>query len=190
MNHLGQGPYKWNLSFLNIHGLNDEQSNAFKFVVLADVFQDSRIISAPQFTITTGSSDVVLDSGAKTATILFHISELAPALVKTDIDPTLIIEKIQDELSAIQLTSDEALALKMKLEELAGDPTKLTGSYLRMLYFSSIVITTVGFGDIVPISILSRSSVAIEAVVGVILAGLFLNAIAYRAGQSKTEAII
>ncbi|MBK8208683.1 MAG: two pore domain potassium channel family protein [Rhodospirillales bacterium] len=54
-----------------------------------------------------------------------------------------------------------------------------------MLYFSSIVITTVGFGDIVPMTALARGIVAFEAVLGVILAGLFLNAIAYRAAGGR-----
>jgi voltage-gated potassium channel Kch len=46
-----------------------------------------------------------------------------------------------------------------------------------MIYFSAVTITTLGFGDIVPITAHARTSV-IEAISGVILIGLFLNALA------------
>lgn len=48
-------------------------------------------------------------------------------------------------------------------------------NYLRMLYFSTVVITTLGFGDIVPVSDLARIVVASEAILGIIFIGLFLN---------------
>ena len=60
----------------------------------------------------------------------------------------------------------------------SGFPSEASGSFFRMLYFSAITITTVGFGDIVPITPLSRFLVAFEAVLGIVLAGFFLNAIA------------
>ncbi len=62
----------------------------------------------------------------------------------------------------------------------SGFPSGASGNFFRMLYFSAITITTVGFGDIVPITPLARSLVASEAVLGVILVGLFLNGIARR----------
>jgi hypothetical protein len=49
-----------------------------------------------------------------------------------------------------------------------------------MVYFSAIVITTVGFGDIIPITNTARLLVALEAVLGIVLVGLFLNAVAFR----------
>jgi hypothetical protein len=63
-----------------------------------------------------------------------------------------------------------------------GDPLAISGSFGRMVYFSSVVITTVGFGDIVPMTGLSRCLVALEAISGLLLFGLFLNAVASRAG--------
>lgn len=59
-----------------------------------------------------------------------------------------------------------------------GFPSGTTGSFLRMLYFSAVTITTVGYGDIVPITPLARTLVASEAILGVVVAGLFLNALA------------
>lgn len=66
------------------------------------------------------------------------------------------------------------------LDGYGGDPTSFSDSFWRMLYFSVVVITTVGFGDIVPMTGAARSLVAVEAIIGVLLVGLFLNAIASR----------
>ena len=41
-----------------------------------------------------------------------------------------------------------------------------------------MTITTVGFGDIVPLTTLARLIVASEAILGIIIIGLFLNSIA------------
>jgi hypothetical protein len=84
---------------------------------------------------------------------------------------------------SIELSTDEDNKLQNFFNGLAGNPTAVSGAYGRMLYFSAIVITTVGFGDIVPFTSLARSIVALEAVLGVTLAGLFLNAVAYRAAR-------
>ena len=56
-----------------------------------------------------------------------------------------------------------------------------------MLYFSTATITTVGFGDIAPISPLTRTLVALEALIGIVFIGLFVNAIAHEASESKEE---
>jgi hypothetical protein len=81
----------------------------------------------------------------------------------------------------LELSISAQKRLETLFDGMAGDPTAISGAYLRMLYFSAIVITTVGFGDIVPISNTSRAAVAAEAVLGIVLAGLFLNAVAFRA---------
>jgi hypothetical protein len=67
-----------------------------------------------------------------------------------------------------------------------GDPTGLSGFWWRMLYFSSTTITTVGFGDIVPITTAARALTAIEAIAGWLLAGLFLNSLASRIARSRS----
>jgi hypothetical protein len=84
---------------------------------------------------------------------------------------------------SVELTREEEEKLSQFFEGLKGNATAVSGAYGRMLYFSSMVITTVGFGDIVPITTLARSLVAIEAVLGISFAGLFLNAVAYRAAR-------
>jgi hypothetical protein len=80
---------------------------------------------------------------------------------------------------------------------LRGDPTAGSGQWWRMLYFSATTITTLGFGDITPVTTETRILVTIEAVLGVIFVGLFLNALAMRirdgplprvtSGQGKAE---
>jgi hypothetical protein len=50
----------------------------------------------------------------------------------------------------------------------------------RMLYFSIVVMTTLGLGDIVPMTARARLLVGLQAISGVVFAGLFLNAVANR----------
>lgn len=60
----------------------------------------------------------------------------------------------------------------------------------RMLYLSAVTVTTVGYGDIVPLTDVARTAVALEAIGGIVLIGLFLNALAHEhqlAGSSYAE---
>lgn len=66
-----------------------------------------------------------------------------------------------------------------------GDASRFSGQFGRSLYLSAITITTVGFGDIVPISDWSRLAVALEAVMGIVLSGLFLNAVGWRIARTE-----
>jgi hypothetical protein len=61
-----------------------------------------------------------------------------------------------------------------------ADPTRISGGVWRMMYFSVTVITTIGFGDIVPMTSVARLCVAFEGLLGIVLAGLFVNAAAQR----------
>lgn len=54
---------------------------------------------------------------------------------------------------------------------------------LDALYFSTITVTTTGYGDLTPSSSFTRAFVMIESVSGVIIAGLFLNALNYHRQQ-------
>ena len=55
-----------------------------------------------------------------------------------------------------------------------------SGSFRRMLYFSVVTITTLGYGDIVPLTDKARTLVAIESISGIVLIGLFLNSLAHK----------
>jgi hypothetical protein len=65
-----------------------------------------------------------------------------------------------------------------------GFPSRIPGQFWRMVYFSAITITTLGFGDIVPLTTAARLVVSAESVLGIVLAGLFLNALASEGKRS------
>ena len=74
------------------------------------------------------------------------------------------------------------LNLNILLEEYfratKGHPyTSFSSSFVTMLYFSTVTITTLGYGDIVPLTDLAKFLVALESLLGIILIGLFLNSI-------------
>lgn len=60
-----------------------------------------------------------------------------------------------------------------------GLASDLDENYWRMLYLSAVTITTLGYGDIVPITNTSRILISMESILGIVLIGLFLNALAY-----------
>jgi hypothetical protein len=66
----------------------------------------------------------------------------------------------------------------------SGDPLRASDTFWTMLYLSMVAITTLGFGDVTPVSTTARLLVGSEAVLGVVMAGLFLNHIA-RGGQRR-----
>lgn len=90
-----------------------------------------------------------------------------------------VLPMTSTELSSVRQLSDAAQGL------VGGLPYQFS----RMLYFSAVTATTLGFGDIVPVTVISRSLVTLEAVCGVTFAGLFLNSLSRRKsnGRSKSE---
>jgi hypothetical protein len=56
-----------------------------------------------------------------------------------------------------------------------GFPSNSEGSFSQMLYLSAVTITKLGYGDIVPISNISRMILSLESLLGIVLIGLFLN---------------
>jgi hypothetical protein len=68
-----------------------------------------------------------------------------------------------------------------------GFPSGISGGFGRMLYLSAATITTLGYGDIVPLSPITRALVASEAVLGVVLIGLFLNSLAHESAAGHQD---
>jgi Ion channel/Short C-terminal domain len=65
----------------------------------------------------------------------------------------------------------------------------LPDQFSRMFYFNAVSATTLGFGDIVPVTTESRLLVTSEALLGVVIVGLFLNSLARRSsGNTKSPA--
>jgi hypothetical protein len=82
------------------------------------------------------------------------------------------------------VTGQVAEAMQSLYHAYAGDPSHISGLFGRMLYFSATIATTLGLGDIQPVSGHARNAVTVEAVLGILFAGLFLNAIARRRGSA------
>lgn len=88
---------------------------------------------------------------------------------------------------ALSLTKAQERRLQAFARGRQGDPSAISGDICRMIYFSAITITTVGFGDIVPLTPTARALAGLEAVLGWVLAGFFLNAAAHRLGRAKKD---
>jgi hypothetical protein len=89
---------------------------------------------------------------------------------------------------ALALNAQEDEQFRRFLAGVRGDPSAFSDQPGRMLYLSVVIITTLGLGDIVPLTWQARALVGLEAITGVFLAGLFLNALAYRASRSSRPA--
>ena len=85
----------------------------------------------------------------------------------------------------LPMLPDKQEEMKRLVEGFNGSASSIDGNYWRMLYLSVVVITTLGLGDMVPISSLSRLLVAIESVLGLTMIGLFLNAISWQASHPE-----
>ncbi|RFD25060.1 hypothetical protein CER19_23935 [Pseudomonas sp. GL93] len=60
--------------------------------------------------------------------------------------------------------------------------------FWTFLYFSIVTITTLGFGDIYPVTLLTKLLVAFEVIMGALCAGLFLNACSYTISERSAQA--
>jgi hypothetical protein len=64
-----------------------------------------------------------------------------------------------------------------------GFPSKVSGEFWRMLYFSAGIATSSALGDIVPMTPASRLLVGVEAVLSLCVVALFLNSLAVYIGR-------
>lgn len=84
-------------------------------------------------------------------------------------------------LQFIGLSESESNEVNAYVKSFNGLGPNVNDDIARMGYLSAVVVTTLGLGDIVPLTPLARGLVGSEAIFGVLFAGLFLNALAYRA---------
>ena len=82
---------------------------------------------------------------------------------------------------AMTLSYQEDLQLRNYLQARRHGSSDFNGDVWRMVCLSAVVMTTLGSGDIVPATWRARMLIASEATAAIVLAGLFLNALAYRA---------
>jgi hypothetical protein len=99
--------------------------------------------------------------------------------------PQLFPCKQGDDRTCLKMTLDDYSFLLSLKATAAGHPTKAQNSYLRMLYFSAVTMSTLGYGDIVPITTRSRALVTIQVILGPVLFGLFLNSLAKERQRNK-----
>jgi len=78
----------------------------------------------------------------------------------------------------VKLSPQLSLQIESTARGLKGFPTG-SENLIRMFYLSASTITTLGYGDITPITTLSRILVSVESIFGVVLVGLFLNALSF-----------
>ena len=90
-----------------------------------------------------------------------------------------------DKGRTFSLPSEENDQLNAVFAGIAGDPVTISKSFWRMTYFSATTITTTGFGDIVPLTPLARLMAAIEAALGIVIAGFFINVASSRSEKSN-----
>lgn len=64
-----------------------------------------------------------------------------------------------------------------------GGFTGTANSYLDFLYFSTVAVSTLGFGEIAPLTDLSRALVCCQVILGLTFAGMFLNACSYKLSE-------
>ncbi len=104
------------------------------------------------------------------ANILFPVAtrNAIPELPVLVVVPTDLTEKIENYANGVK-----------------GFASGISGNFVRMLYLSAVTITTLGFGDVVPITTTSRLLVSIEAILGIVLIGLFLNALSFERARVK-----
>lgn len=69
------------------------------------------------------------------------------------------------------------------------DPETNPNNCLNSLYFSVVTITTLGYGDLTPVTTPAKLWAMIEVVLGVVLMGMFLTSISHRMSQkAKSQA--
>jgi hypothetical protein len=96
-------------------------------------------------------------------------------------DPDTVEDPSRRNLGSIEgmlmLSDTLYTAIQRFTSAVSGQPAAVPGGYWRFLYLSAVTITTLGFGDIVPTTVWSRLLVGLEAVLGVVIAGIFLSKI-------------
>lgn len=77
--------------------------------------------------------------------------------------------------------------VKQCIGEAKGKTSEFGDTFWRMLYFSIVTIATLGYGDITPISGAARFMSGLEVVLGLTLAGLFINALFNQLSNGKRD---
>lgn len=96
------------------------------------------------------------------------------------------ITKLSKREIPVAIDTEKSPYVEIFLQESEGIPSSKVDNFLRLLYFSAVTVTSVGFGDIVPLTSRARMLVGLEAVSGLIIIGLFLNSLTEKFQVKKT----
>ena len=110
-------------------------------------------------------------------------SAIMTAQISEQLGAGLIPDGSQSSPFAGVVTPELGLRLNQFIDACSGFPglQDRWAAFPRMLYLSVVTITTLGYGDILALTRAARTLIAIEAVLGVVIAGLAVNALFARA---------
>jgi hypothetical protein len=179
-----QGAYSFDLSRIRSY-LDDVREGTFHVVMQIPYMDETKSQQLVELPVTFEPLHIYIRPGsAGTAFVNVRLHEFAhndPRLYGTFPLPRDVFSATRDargnELVFPDLDHDTLLGLVAYERATRGHPEYLPGAFSRALYFSVVTITTLGFGDIVPITDRARLSVALEAFLGIVTIGLFVNAV-------------
>jgi hypothetical protein len=141
------------------------------FVNIALDFDDSATLDPVQPKVDTTSWNTVKQT-------LVYVRMRPQVLTDEEVQTSSLFPcKRQIDKACLQMTMDDYSELLSLMATAAGRPTAAQTSYVRMLYFSAVTMSTLGYGDIAPVTTWSRLVVTFQVVLGPILFGLFLNSL-------------
>lgn len=122
-------------------------------------------------------------------TTTFSPARLTFVFSQTEIPYTVLfpVEETYGNYAQFVLTESGNNSLTNFWQASQGHPAKVPGTFPRMFYLSAVTITTVGYGDVVPLTTEARLAVAAEAILGVLTAGLFVTALFTRRPKAATS---
>jgi hypothetical protein len=97
---------------------------------------------------------------------------------KEEMEGTLAKRLFGENPPVLWIREDLNSKIDRFLQAASGFTSDADDNGIRMLYFSAVTITTIGYGDIVPITGRARGLVTFEAFIGAVLIGLFLQSLA------------
>jgi len=92
-------------------------------------------------------------------------------------DSAALRKNVEEAVRTIQVSHEDIDRMRALTAGYAGFPSNVPGGLFRMLYLSLVTVTTLGYGDIVPITDRTRWLTGIEATLGIILLGLFISSL-------------
>ena len=104
--------------------------------------------------------------------------------MRENFDATMFDKKPVYNLS---LEPDEANKIQNYLLGVHGRSASFSHNTVRMIYLSAVVQTTLGLGDLVPMKSFARGMVTVQAIFGIVLAGLLLMRALERARLRPTS---